>query len=174
MRKLNKREMVLLSIFIGLLLITLFVNSWLTPYLNKRDELLLERENLQMQWEKISIYKDKETEIQKSIVRLEEEAKQMKEMVPNQHSSHKYWDSILQKAKASNVEVLTIQEGEIGSEAKTMTASLSIQGTFDATLKFIDNLKAMPYLYAVKEGSLTEVDGGDFITSLSLDFYFSD
>ncbi len=172
MRKLNKRETVLLTIFIIFVLIALIVNSWLPSYLDNRNKLVIEREQLQSQWEEISKYINKETEIRNSISRLSEENNKFREMIPDGNSSHKYWDTILKRAKESNVEVIVMQEGEKVSEENTMNTSLSIQGSFEATMDFIERMNSLPYLYAVKDGRLTEVEGGEFITTLSLDFYF--
>lgn len=172
MRKLNKREMVLLSIFIIFILVAMIVNSWLPSYLDNRDKLVLEREQLQSQWEEISQYINKEAEIQNSISLLDQENNKFRQMVPDGNSSHKYWETILKRAKESNVEVIAVQEGEKVGEEKTMNTSVSIQGSYDATMNFINNLNSLPYLYAVKEGRLTEVEGEKFLTTLSLDFYF--
>lgn len=172
MRKLSKRELVLLSIFIIFILVALIVNSWLPSYLDNRNKLVLEREQLQSQWEEISQYINKEAEIRNSISRLDEENKKFRQMVPDGNSSHKYWETILKRAKESSVEVIAIQEGEKVAEEKTMNTTISIQGSFEGTMDFIDNMNSLPYLYAVKEGRLTEIEGENFLTTLSLDFYF--
>lgn len=172
MRKLNKREMVLLSIFIIFILVALIVNSWLPSYLDNRNKLVLEREQLQSQWEEISQYINREAEIRNSISQLNEENDKFRQMVPDGNSSHKYWETILKRAKESSVEVIAIQEGEKVAEEKTMNTTISIQGSFEGTMDFIDNMNSLPYLYALKEGRLTEVEGGKFLTTLSLDFYF--
>lgn len=172
MRKLNKREMVLLSIFIIFILVALIVNSWLPSYLDNRNKLVLEREQLQSQWEEISQYINREAEIRNSISQLNEENDKFRQMVPDGNSSHKYWETILKRAKESSVEVIAIQEGEKVAEEKTMNTTVSIQGSFEGTMDFIENMNSLPYLYALKEGRLTEVEGGKFLTTLSLDFYF--
>lgn len=173
-RKLNKRELILLFIFIGLLLFALLKNAWLTPYFANREELLLEREKLQQQWEEIEIYKGKEAVIRNSLSRLEQERNEFRQIILAQQSSHKYWESILQQANDADVEILTMQEGEFETENRAMTTAVNVQGNFAAILKFIDSVKKIPYVLAVKEGSITEVEGGVFTASLSMDFYFSE
>lgn len=173
-RKLNKRELVLLSIFIGLLLFALLKSAWLTPYLNKREELLLEREKLEKQWEEIKIYKGKEAVIRKSLSRLEQERNEFNQTILVQQSAHKYWESILKHANYADVEILTMQEGDFEADTQAMTATVNVQGNFAAILKFIDSMKKIPYVLAVKEGSITEVEGGVFTASLSIDFYFNE
>lgn len=170
LRKLTKREIVLLSIFSVILFVTLFVNGWLSPYLNKRDKLMAERELLRGQWEEIQRYQGQEQELRQSIIKLEHDISVNNAKIPTMNTSHLYWEGVLQKAKGANVKVVLLQEGEWHQDGKVMTSSLSVTGSQEAIIQFLKNIKGLPYFYAINEGSLTKMDNEEYMALLSLNF----
>lgn len=171
MRKLNKREKIMLGVFLIFLVAALGTEYLLFPSLDKITMLKSERAELQQQWAEINFYVGSEEDIKGRIEKLTKETKAITEQLPSAESTHLYWEYINDSAKQSGVTVNQIQEDDMDKETNHHPISVVITGTFSEVTGFLEKLDSMPYLHATSEVSFQSSEQG---VTATLTLFISD
>lgn len=164
MRKLSKRERILMILFFYILIVVIGIQWIVYPSLDKIKFLNNERSDLQLQWDEIKSYSETKEYLSSQIVELTKKTEELDKQLPSVQSSHLYWESINKSAKQSGVKIVQIQEDIPDNKTAKRLVHLSFTGGFSQTLAFIKALNTMPYINAISEGAFQR--GEQLTTSL--------
>ncbi len=106
MRKFNKREKFLVGSFVVVLVIYIVSTYWITPIIEKIDELKKQQVELKAQWDAIKNWVGQEDKLNQQVSAMETEVNQLVNRIPPANQSALYWDAINRIASESGV-VLT-------------------------------------------------------------------
>lgn len=106
MRKFNKREKILIGSFVVVLVIYVVSTYWITPIIERIDELKKQQFELKVQWEAMKNWVGQEEKLQQHVSDMEAEVNQLVNRIPPAEQSALYWDAINRIASESGV-VLT-------------------------------------------------------------------
>lgn len=158
MKKLNKRERILLSVFLAVLLISFGVQFVLFPSLDKIKELINERAELQMKWNTIESLEGTEESLKMQTDKLKTENQEIGQQLPAAQASHLYWEFINKSVEQTGVELVQLQEEEPNYEENSRLIHLQLTGSVSQILSFIETMENMPYINAITEASIQETN----------------
>lgn len=169
-RKLSKREQILLILFFSILIVVIGIEFLVTPSLDKITVLKSERADLQLQWDEIQSYKGTEDIMNSQIKELKLKTIELSQQLPPVYSSHLYWEFLNNNAERAGVNIVQIQEDEPDNKTNNRLIHLSFTGDFSETVTFIESINSMPYIHAISEGAF---QSGDKLIITTLSIYIS-
>jgi hypothetical protein len=192
MRKFSKREKFLIGAFIVVLVIYIVSTYWITPLMEKIDELKKQQAELKIQWEEIKNWIGHEDQLQQQISNMEAEVNELVERIPSAEQSALYWNAFNLLARETGVEITRMVEqtgaggtqkgGQRGAEiketaegtatdsgpsvaiSKTWQVTLDVSGPERSIMEFSNRLQNMTYVTAVKTGTFTYQDASVLAT----------
>ena len=176
MRKFNKREKVLVGSFVVVLVIYIVSTYWITPIIEKIDELKKQQVELKAQWDAIKNWVGQEDKLNQQVSAMETEVNQLVNRIPPADQSALYWDAINRIASESGVGLTRMVEettaggapaggGATGAEAgKTWSVTLAVNGPEAGIMQFLNRLQTMTYVNAVKTGAFAYQDASVMAT----------
>jgi Tfp pilus assembly protein PilO len=153
-RKLTKRETVLIFSLLMIMAIYAGFEYWYAPMAAQVKTLKAEKEQLAAEWEKVRSYAAQK-DIKKEIDRLNAEIAAVKERMLAENQSGIYWKKVLEKTASAKVTAALI------SEQETETGKLlhfRVRGGHQAIYQFLQELEQIPYVHAVTEGDIRAGD----------------
>lgn len=100
-----------------------------------------------------------ENALKQRIETLEEENELLNAQLPDQDSSHLYWEYIQKQALENNIELIQLHEGSTDELNNTMEIQLIIAGEPENVFHFIKSINDMPYINAISDSVIERIDG---------------
>lgn len=110
MRKFNKREKILIGSFLVVLLFYIVSTYWISPIIEKIDELKRQQVELKIQWDEIKNWVGQEEKLYQHVSAMETEVNQLVERIPPANQSALYWNAFNQIAIESGVALTRMVE----------------------------------------------------------------
>jgi cell division protein FtsB len=128
MRKFNKREKILVGSFVVVLAIYLVSTYWITPIIEKIDELKNQQAELKTQWDEIRNWVGREKNLEQQVSAMETEVNQLVERIPPSNQSALYWDAFNRIARETGVVLTRMVEATAAGGAPKATGGPATGG----------------------------------------------
>ncbi|MBO8171968.1 MAG: hypothetical protein H0Z33_08760 [Bacillaceae bacterium] len=173
MRRLTRRESVLITVLFILAAVYIITQYWYYPLLSEIKRLKAEKHQLLGKWETIQPSLGQEENIKQANHGLEHDINKLQDRLIPENASYLFWKEVRKLAEQSDANLTFVQEGN--DERNSQSGSpvfkhvqLQVNGTFASIEGFMNTLKRMPWVYAVTEGKWSRQGEGEIIATFSL------
>ncbi len=166
MRKLSRRESILIILLIILSAVYLVSQYWYLPLLSEIKHLEIKREDLAQQWNRMQQSLSQKETLQQRNTLLDREIRELQEQMIPAHASFVLWEEIRELAEQSEVELTLLQEGS--SANQQFAVQFQVRGENGAVLTFINNMRNFPHVSVVTEGKMDFMSEDEVIASFSV------
>jgi len=169
MRRLNKRERILIISFFIVFLFYVVSNYFIQPVMQNIEMLETELAQLKAEWDEMKTWVGQETKLKDKISTLENEVNQEMEKVAPVNQSALYWNVFNKIAGETGSMIIRMDEGkDIPAAGKIRVFTLGISGSESNVQAFINRMNSMNYVTAVQKGTFDYQDNSSVMGTMEL------